>query len=160
MNNKKKSPLYETPEWIREDPSYKKEAVKNFFDERILVLKNQQDLEIDFQSQSMEIINNSASNAGKSIIVLNGAAAIAVLTKIVGFPLLVNALLIYSWGASTGALVFVGTYLAQYYFRHHKNKIGTCFQILTILIFIIGFGLFIAGGYFTASALAPTIVTS
>lgn len=154
------SPYYEPPEWIQKDPIYReafmKESAKHIFDQRLIIYKNQQDHDVGFQSASMDIIKDSASNAGKSLIILNGAAAIAVLTKVASQPALIKALLTYSWGAGTGALVFAGTYLAQYFFRRHMNKVGVGFQIAAIVFFGVGFAAFILGGYFTASALCAT----
>lgn len=65
-----------------------------------------------FQEGSMQIIKDSAASAGKAVIVMNGAAAIAILTKISPENDLTCALIIYAWSAVMGALVFAGTYFA------------------------------------------------
>lgn len=110
-----------------------------------------------FRSASMETIKEAASNSGKALIVLNGAAAIAVLTKVGPEYNLINALLTYSWGASTGALLFATTYLSQYFFLFSRRTLGTSFQIAAISFFLIGFSCFILGGYFTASAMSVSV---
>lgn len=157
---KPESPFHEPPESVQNDPVYReafmRESAKYSFDQRRIAYEHQQNHEKDFQSASLDIIRDSASNAGKSLIILNGAAAIAVLTKVGAEPNLIKALLTYSWGAGTGALVFATTYLAQHFFRHYQNRRGATLQITAIVLFIIGFAAFIFGGYFTASALGAT----
>jgi len=158
---KSESSCHEIPGWIQKNPmyieSYIKELAKYTFDKHLIDYKHQKNYDAGFQSASMDIIKDAASNAGKSLIILNGAAAIAVLTKVASQPAFIKALLTYSWGASTGALVFASTYLSQYFFRNYMNKIGVGFQIAAIAFFFIGFAMFIFGGYFTASALCTKI---
>ena len=110
----------------------------------------------EFQRSSWVIIGEAITNAGKAIILLNGAAAIAVLTKITVINELGGALLTYSWGAGMGALVFMAAYFSQYYFMRKENKLGIVFQIMGIVMFLVGFFCFIIGGYLTYKNLIPT----
>jgi len=158
MNDKVKDTesIYpQPPQDIVNDPAYRdaiiKEWAKHSFDQQTAYINSVLTKATDFQNSSMEIIKEAATSAGKSVIILNGAAAIAVLTKLTVSNNLICAMLLYSWGAGTGALIFGCTYLAQHFFRHHRDCWGKFFQAITIFFFLLGFALFIAGTYYTAA---------
>lgn len=158
MNDKVKDTesIYKPPpKDIVDDPAYRKAMIKEWakhnFDQQIAHINSVHTNHTNFQNSSMELIREAASSAGKSVIILNGAAAIAVLTKVAVSNNLIFALLLYSWGAGTGALIFACTYLAQHFFRHHKECWGKLFQATAIILFLLGFTLFIVGGYYTAT---------
>jgi hypothetical protein len=111
-----------------------------------------------FQSSSFDIIRDSASNAGKSVLYLNGAGAISLMTFMGHIaenipPLVaefVTAIFIYLVGAALGSSVFALTYLAQGAFRLLKNNLGRFFQGSAIICYLLGIVAFLYGSYAAA----------
>jgi hypothetical protein len=160
MGNEEKSQnnsFQDPPEFILRDPIYKEALAKEWasyvFQQRLIHRDNYQSQRGDFQNSSMEIIKEASTNAGKALIILNGAAAIAILAKLSPELNLTKPLQIYSCGAATGALLFAGTYLSQHFYRFHKDSIGKKFHYASILAFIAGFTLFTVGSFSAATVL-------
>ena len=105
---------------------------------------------IAHQQAVHELLNNSVINAGRSIIILSGVAAITLMSQIPAIPELIGAIIWFIWGTVFGSLFFVFTYFTQYY----TSTVSTCYnkyqdysiesgkmkwcRRVTIVLFVIG----------------------
>ena len=83
-------------------------------------------------------------SALKTTILINGGAAIAVMAflaryvsvenQIANMQLFLSALFIFGMGVLFGSLTIGFTYLTQFFFSQSKDKIGTTFQVVSIIL--------------------------
>lgn len=83
-------------------------------------------------------------SALKTTILINGGAAIAVMAflaryvsvenQIANMQLFLSALFIFGMGVLFGSLTIGFTYLTQFFFSQSRDKLGTTFQVVSIIL--------------------------
>ena len=98
-----------------------------------------------------------ATESIKSLFLLNGVAAISILTFVgnaaIGDNKLIYAMLFLTLGAITGPIAFTFAYLTQLSYGNQINDRAWSFHRLTYLTIVIGCLLFVAGITFVGCAL-------
>jgi len=102
-------------------------------------------------------------SALKSIILINGGAAVSMLAFIgnlaskqglssQAMTLFTQPMLLFAMGVLSGALGTGGTYVTQLFYAQEKIKLGIVFHCLTIFIVIIAYVFFAVGAFAAAAA--------
>ncbi|WP_299044179.1 hypothetical protein [uncultured Tateyamaria sp.] len=106
--------------------------------------------------EMMRAVITFGQGAIRTLVLVNGAAAIAVLTFLGSyteqgdelFRLLTKALLLFAFGVVAASLVAGFAYLAQLLYDSNSKrleKVGFAFHVLSVLIAATGLALFVAG---------------
>lgn len=109
-------------------------------------------------------------SALKSIILINGGAAVAMLAfigniaskqtlSIQAMTSFTQPMLFFAMGVLSGALGTGGTYMSQFFYAQEKRKLGIVFHILTIIA-VIGAYVWFAIGAFAAKAAVVEVFQS
>ncbi len=117
------------------------------------------------QSTSIEMFRSViqvGQSALKSIILINGGAAVSMLAFIgnlaskqglssQAMTLMTKPMIFFAMGVLSGALGAGGTYVSQFFYFKEKNKAGIAFHVVTIAVVIMAY-VFFALGAFAAKA--------
>ncbi len=99
------------------------------------------------QQATHELLTNATINAGRSIIILSGVAAITLMSQIPAIPELIGAIIWFIWGMVFGSLFFAFTYLTQYFALKSEWTKWKWYRRVTIALFVIGLIFFTWGCY-------------
>jgi len=166
LKNEAPSPFHEPPDWVMEDPDYKKafmeQSAQYVFEQRLVNYQGQYDGHVAIQTKQVEIIRDAGANAGRATLMLNGFAAGGLLTfmgnaESAMAAAFVPALLCFAFGAAMGACLFAFTYVSQLNFTEKGNKPrARIYRSFAIACFVIGMAAFVGGVVVGGLAFQPT----
>lgn len=108
-------------------------------------------------------------SALKSIILINGGAAVSMLAFIgnlaskqrlstEAMTLLTGPMLFFAMGVLSGALGTGGTYLSQLFYAQEKKKAGIFFHVVTIALVIMAYVFFAVGAFAAKGAVMKGLI--